>query len=91
MFVQYVCIFKMHLKRCQYLKKTCQFDFSDQFKVGLLHNERLIPIPGCQGLWCDLKSLKNIFEKRIATCDLERLCATNVTNQDETAATDDRF
>jgi len=78
---------------------TLFFDTGEKrrFKVGLFHNERLIRIPGCEeeaggGLWCNYDKLKQIFNETLSKCDLDSLCATDVTfNNTDDATADDRF
>ena len=66
--------------------KSCQ-------KIGLLINEELTLIPGCDKneLWCSYEKFKKIFEHVIEDCDFDRICETKFEGQRYKNIDDDRY
>ena len=62
-------------------------------KVGLLFNEKLIPIPGCEEeLWCDYGVFKEAFRERTENCDFDAICdADNAAMSEVPVDDEDKF
>ena len=46
------------------------------FKIGLLHNEVFVDIPGCysEDKWCDYDKFLSLFSPNVTNCDFSKIC-----------------
>ena len=51
----------------------------NEYKVGLLHNEVFVDIPGCNtnDKWCDFNKFISLFHPNVTSCDFSRICETD--------------
>ena len=61
----------------------------NDFKVGLLHNEVFVDIPGCstEDKWCDFDKFVSLFSPNVTSCDFSKICETFKTDFDEITST----
>ena len=54
----------------------------NDFKVGLLHNEVFVDIPGCEteDKWCDYNKFLSLFSPNVTSCDFSKICDIDISN-----------
>ena len=73
-----------------FVKADCEGEDSGS-KVGLFFNEKLIPIPGCEDVWCDYEVFKEAFRERTEKCDFDAICDADATISEEPVDDEDKF
>ena len=58
----------------------------NDFKVGLMHNEVFVDIPGCKSVdkWCDYDKFLSLFNPNVTSCDFSKICDIVDFNEDPT-------
>ena len=57
-------------------------NIENDFKVGLLHNEVFVDIPGCEtdDKWCDYNKFLSLFSPNVTSCDFSKICDLDISN-----------
>ena len=54
----------------------------NEFKIGLMHNELFVDIPGCatEDKWCDYNKFLSLFSPNVTSCDFSKICDLDIDN-----------
>jgi hypothetical protein len=72
------------------LNKSVLTSIENEYKIGLLHNEVFVDIPGCitEDKWCDHDKFLSLFNPNVTSCDFSKICETDDFNAVQTTISD---